>query len=483
MTRTEAAPQAITRKSENFAEWYTDVVRKAELADYSPVRGCMIIRPYGYTLWENVQRALDDMIKATGHQNMYFPLLIPRSFLTREAEHVEGFAPEVAWVTHAGGAELEEPLAVRPTSETIICTTYAKYIQSWRDLPVLVNQWANVMRWEMRTRFFLRTTEFLWQEGHTFHATSEEAAAETEKMLDVYATLAEEWLAIPVIKGRKTAAEKFAGADYTVSIEAMMGDGRALQSGTSHNLGQNFTRAYDILFQDKDLTRKHPWQTSWGLSTRIIGGIIMAHGDEGGLILPPRVAPYQVVIVPIFRKDDERTAVAAAIEKVTAQLPREVRVHVDWREETPGYKFNDWELRGVPVRMEVGPKDVQKDQVVLARRDTRVKEPVPAAALGERLPTLLDEVQHSLYERALAFRRERTLRLDDYAELVAAFQGEEGVFVEAHWCGDAACVARVKDETKATIRNIPFDAPAEQGRCIVDGKPGIGKRVVFAKAY
>jgi prolyl-tRNA synthetase len=484
MTRTEAAPQAITRKSENFAEWYTDVVRKAELADYSPVRGCMIIRPYGYTLWENVQRALDDMIKATGHQNMYFPLLIPRSFLTREAEHVEGFAPEVAWVTHAGGEELEEWLAVRPTSETIICTTYAKYIQSWRDLPVLVNQWANVMRWEMRTRFFLRTTEFLWQEGHTFHATPEEAAAETEKMLDVYARLAEEWLAIPVIKGRKTEAEKFAGADYTLSIEAMMGDGRALQSGTSHNLGQNFTRAYDILFQDKDLTRKHPCQTSWGLSTRIIGGVIMAHGDDGGLILPPRVAPYQVVIVPIFRKDDERAAVAAAIEKITAQLQRAVRIHVDWREETPGYKFNDWELRGVPVRMEVGPKDVQKDQVVLARRDTRAKEPVPTAALGERLPALLDEVQRALYERALAFRRERTLRLDDYAELVAAFQGEEGgVFVEAHWCGDAACEARVKEETKATIRNIPFDAPEEQGRCIVDGKPGIGKRVVFAKAY
>ncbi|MCA1598536.1 MAG: proline--tRNA ligase, partial [Chloroflexi bacterium] len=362
-TQAQASPQAITRKSENFSEWYIDVVRKAELADYSPVRGCMIIRPYGYALWENVQRALDDMIKATGHQNMYFPLLIPRSFLTKEAEHVEGFAPEVAWVTHAGGEELEEWLAVRPTSETIICSTYANYIQSWRDLPVLVNQWANVMRWEMRTRFFLRTTEFLWQEGHTFHATSEEAVEETDKMLGVYATLAEEWLSIPVIKGRKTNAEKFAGADYTLSIEAMMGDGKALQSGTSHNLGQNFTRAYDILFQDKDLTRKNPWQTSWGLSTRIIGGIIMAHGDESGLILPPRVAPYQVVVVPIFRKDEERAVVAAAIEKVLAELPPEVRVKVDWREETPGYKFNDWELKGVPVRMEVGPKDVQKEQV------------------------------------------------------------------------------------------------------------------------
>ncbi len=485
-TQAQGSPQAITRKSENFSEWYIDVVRKAELADYSPVRGCMIIRPYGYALWENVQRALDDMIKATGHQNMYFPLLIPRSFLTKEAEHVEGFAPEVAWVTHAGGEELEEWLAVRPTSETIICSTYANYIQSWRDLPVLVNQWANVMRWEMRTRFFLRTTEFLWQEGHTFHATTEEAVEETDKMLGVYATLAEEWLSIPVIKGRKTNAEKFAGADYTLSIEAMMGDGKALQSGTSHNLGQNFTRAYDILFQDKDLTRKNPWQTSWGLSTRIIGGIIMAHGDESGLILPPRVAPYQVVVVPIFRKDEERAVVAAAIEKVLAELPPEVRVKVDWREETPGYKFNDWELKGVPVRMEVGPKDVQKEQVVLVRRDTRAKDFVPMAELAARVTDLLDTVQRDLYERALAFRLDNTRRLDDYAALVAAFNtGAEDTtpFVEAHWCGDPACEAKVKEDTKATIRNIPFDASDEEGVCIVDGKPGIGKRVVFAKAY
>ena len=484
MTKTEAAPMGITRKSDNYAEWYTDVVRKAELADYSQVRGCMIIRPYGYTLWENVQRALDDMIKATGHQNMYFPLLIPRSFLTKEAEHVEGFAPEVAWVTHAGGEELEEWLAVRPTSETIICSTYAKYIQSWRDLPVLVNQWCNVMRWEMRTRFFLRTTEFLWQEGHTFHATAEEAAAETEKMLNVYATLAEEWLAIPVIKGRKTDAEKFAGADYTDSIEAMMGDGRALQSGTSHNLGQNFTRAYDIQFQDRDLTRKYPWQTSWGLSTRIIGGIIMAHGDDSGLVLPPRVAPYQVVIVPIFRKDDERSTVAAAIDRILDQMPKVVRVHVDWREETPGYKYNDWELKGVPVRMEVGPKDVQNDQAVLVRRDTREKAAVPVASLVQSLPELLDEIQRDMHRRALKFRQERTIRVDDYASLVEAFQGEDGnVFVEAHWCGSSACETRVKDDTKATIRNIPFDAPEEQGRCVVDGNPGIGKRVVIAKAY
>src|SRR5579883_864518 len=484
MTDNDAMPQAITRKSENYAEWYTDVVRKAELADYSPVRGCMIIRPYGYTLWENVQRALDDMIKETGHQNMYFPLLSPRSFLMKEAEHVEGFAPEVAWVTHAGGEELEEWLAVRPTSETIICSTYAKYIQSWRDLPVLVNQWANVMRWEMRTRFFLRTTEFLWQEGHTFHATQQEAAEETAKMLDVYAALAEDWLSIPVIKGRKTEAEKFAGADYTLSIEAMMGDGRALQAGTSHNLGQNFTRAYDILFQDRDLTRKNPHQTSWGLSTRIIGGIIMAHGDDSGLVLPPRVAPYQVVVVPIYRKDDERAAVGAAVDAIRASLPREVRLHVDWREETPGYKYNDWEVRGVPVRMEVGPKDVQKGQAVLVRRDNRAKEFVPVAELPRRLPALLNEVQRDMFDRALAFRRERTRRLDNYADLLESLQGEDGnVFVEAHWCGDPACEARIKEETRATIRNIPFDMPEEQGACIVDGKPGIGKRVVFAKAY
>jgi prolyl-tRNA synthetase len=484
MARDDQTPQAITRKSDNFAEWYTDVVRKAELADYSPIRGCMIIRPYGFTLWENVQRALDDMIKATGHQNMYFPLLIPRSYLAKEAEHVEGFAPEVAWVTHAGGEELEEWLAIRPTSETMICMTYAKYIQSWRDLPVLVNQWCNVMRWEMRTRLFLRTSEFLWQEGHTFHASSEEAAEETGKMLGVYATLAEEWLSIPVIKGRKTEAEKFPGADYTVSIEAMMSDGRALQSGTSHNLGQNFTKAYDILYQDRDLARKNPWQTSWGLSTRIIGAIIMAHGDDSGLILPPRVAPYQVVVVPIFRKDEERAAVAEAIDAIVTALPRHVRVRVDWREETPGYKYNDWELKGVPLRMEVGPKDVQKGQAVLVRRDTRAKEFVPASELSARIPAALDEIQRDMFERALRFRLDHTRRLDDYAALVEAFSGEDGnVFVEAHWCGDAACEARVKNETRATIRNIPFDAPAEEGRCIVDGKPGIGQRVVFAKAY
>src|SRR6185437_5850180 len=382
-------PDQIARKGENFAQWYTDVVRKAELADYSPIRGCMIIRPYGYALWENVQRALDDMIKATGHANMYFPLLIHESFLTKEAEHVEGFAPEVAWVTNAGGSELEERLAIRPTSETIICSTYKNYIQSWRDLPVLINQWANVVRWEMRTRFFLRTTEFLWQEGHTFHATSEEAAEETDRMLGVYQSLAEDWLAIPVIPGRKTDGEKFAGADYTISIEAMMSDGRALQSGTSHNLGQNFTRAYGIEFQTREQgVRQNPYQTSWGLSTRIIGAIIMTHGDESGLILPPRVAPIQLVIVPIARKAEERARVLTAVDELTAALQGKVRFKVDAREElTPGFKYNEWELKGVPLRLEIGPRDLDAGQVVLARRDTRTKAAVPIASLAEAVPT------------------------------------------------------------------------------------------------
>jgi len=477
-------PDQIARKGENFAQWYTDVVRKAELADYSPIRGCMIIRPYGYALWENVQRALDDMIKATGHANMYFPLLIPESFLTKEAEHVEGFAPEVAWVTNAGGSELEERLAIRPTSETIICSTYKNYIQSWRDLPVLINQWANVVRWEMRTRFFLRTTEFLWQEGHTFHATAEEAAEETDKMLGVYQTLAEYWLAIPVIPGRKTESEKFPGADDTISIEAMMSDGRALQSGTSHNLGQNFTRAYGIEFQTREQgVRQNPYQTSWGLSTRIIGAIIMTHGDESGLILPPRVAPIQLVIVPIARKAEERARVLAAVDELTAALQGKVRFKVDAREElTPGFKYNEWELKGVPLRLEIGPRDLDAGQVVLARRDTRTKAAVPIASLAEAVPTLLAEIQQSLFDRALALRRELTIQVDDYATFTREIESRN-VFLEAHHCGEQECEAIIKDETKATVRCIPFAGPPEEGTCVRCGKPGIGKRVIFAKAY
>jgi prolyl-tRNA synthetase len=477
-------PDHIARKSENFAEWYTDVVRKAELADYSPIRGCMIIRPYGYALWENVQRALDDMIKATGHSNMYFPLLIPESFLTKEADHVEGFAPEVAWVTHAGGGELEERLAIRPTSETIICSTYKNYIQSWRDLPVLVNQWANVVRWEMRTRFFLRTTEFLWQEGHTFHATSEEAAEETDKMLGVYRSLAEDWLAVPVIPGRKTDSEKFAGADYTISIEAMMSDGRALQSGTSHNLGQNFTRAYGIEFQTREQgVRQHPYQTSWGLSTRIIGAIIMTHGDESGLVLPPRVAPIQLVIVPIARKAEERTRVLAAVEEITAALQGKVRFKVDSREElTPGFKYNEWELKGVPLRMEIGPRDLDAGQAVLARRDTRTKQVCPITGLADAISTLLDEIQQSLFDRALELRNALTVRVDDYPTFIKEIESRN-VFLEAHHCGERECEATIKADTKATVRCIPFAGPLEDGMCVRCNNPGIGKRVIFAKAY
>jgi len=477
-------PDHIARKSENFAEWYTDVVRKAELADYSPIRGCMIIRPYGYALWENIQRALDDMIKATGHANMYFPLLIPESFLAKEAEHVEGFAPEVAWVTNAGGSELEERLAIRPTSETIICSTYKNYIQSWRDLPVLINQWANIVRWEMRTRFFLRTTEFLWQEGHTFHATAEEAAEETSKMLGVYQTLAEDWLAIPVIPGRKTESEKFPGADDTISIEAMMSDGKALQSGTSHNLGQNFTRAYEIEFQTREQgVRQNPYQTSWGLSTRVVGAIIMTHGDEAGLVLPPRVAPIQLVIVPIARKAEERARVLAAVEEITIALQGKVRFKVDAREElTPGFKYNEWELKGVPLRLEIGPRDIDAGQVVLARRDTRTKAAAPIASLAEAVPALLADIQQSLFDRALALRNELTIRVDDYATFVREIESRN-VFLEAHHCGEQECEATIKAETKATVRCVPFAGPPEDGICVRCAKPGIGKRVIFAKAY
>lgn len=484
MSSQTAIPDQIARKSENFSQWYLDVVRKAELADNSLVRGCMIIRPYGFALWEHIQRALDDMIKATGHQNMYFPLLIPESLLAREADHVEGFAPEVAWVTEAGGSVLEERLAIRPTSETIICTTYKNYIHSWRDLPVLINQWANVMRWEMRTRPFLRTTEFLWQEGHTFHATPEEAVEETDKMLGVYRSLAEDWLAIPVVPGRKTASEKFAGADYTLSIEAMMSDGRALQSGTSHNLGQNFTKAYEIEFQTKEQGRReHPWHTSWGLSTRIIGAVIMTHGDEAGLVLPPRVAPYQLVIVPIARKPEERATVMQAVGEIERALAGLVRVKVDAREElTPGFKYNEWELRGVPVRLEIGPRDLAAGQVVLARRDTRVKETSPIAALADRVPALLAEIQRNMYDRALAMRRDLTVRIDSYADFVREI-GERNVFIEAHHCGEVDCEAIIKDETKATVRCIPFAGADEAGRCVRCDRPGLGKRVIFAKAY
>lgn len=473
----------ITPRASDYSKWYLDIINHARLADYAPVKGCMVIRPNGYAIWENMQRVLDQMFKDTGHVNAYFPMFIPESFLKKEAEHVEGFAPETAVVTHGGGKLLEEPLVVRPTSETIIWDMYKKWIQSYRDLPMLINQWANVVRWEMRTRLFLRTTEFLWQEGHTAHATAEEAEAETRQMLDVYAHFAEEYMAMPVIKGRKSDAEKFAGADVTYCIEAMMQDRKALQAGTSHNLGQNFSKAFEVRFQDRDGELKHPYSTSWGVSTRLIGALIMAHSDDQGLILPPRLAPTQVVIVPIARDEDERASVLAAAESIQQQLKAVgVRVKLDDDpKQKPGWKFAEYELLGVPLRLELGPRDVASEQVMVARRDLPGKTALPLAGLAESIPALLDSVQQGIFERARDFRDSHIFEASTYAELKAII-GEEKGWVKAFWSGDPADEARVKEETKATIRCIPFDQPETLGSCIVSGKPA-RYQVLFAKAY
>jgi prolyl-tRNA synthetase len=476
-------PTEITPQSQDFGRWYIDVVRRAELADYSPVKGCMVIRPYGYAIWELMQQGLDRRFKATGHVNAYFPLFIPESLLMREAEHVEGFAPQVAWVTQGGNEPLEERLVVRPTSETIIGTMYAKWVQSWRDLPILINQWANVVRWEKVTRLFLRTTEFLWQEGHTAHETAEEAQEETLRMLGVYKDFAENDLAMPVIDGPKTQSEKFAGADMTYSIEALMRDGRALQAGTSHNLGQNFSKSYDIKFQARDKSVQHVYTTSWGVSTRMIGGVIMTHGDDGGLILPPKVAPYQVVIVPIPRGNWRETVLPRAQAIRDELVAGGVRVMLDDRDtQTPGWKFNEWELRGVPLRLEIGPKDIEKSQVVLARRDTREKSFVPMDGLAAHVGQMLAAIQRALFERAVKFREEHTSSTDSYAEFKEIMEGRPG-FVISPWCGSAACEAEIKAETQATIRNIPFTSPPATGKaCLKCGKPA-EVHAWFAKSY
>jgi prolyl-tRNA synthetase len=476
-------PESITPQSEDFGRWYIDVVRRAELADYSPVKGCMVIRPYGYAIWELMQQALDRRFKATGHVNAYFPLFIPESLLMKEAEHVEGFAPQVAWVTQGGNEVLEERLVVRPTSETIIGTMYAKWIQSWRDLPILINQWANVVRWEKVTRLFLRTTEFLWQEGHTAHETAEEAEEETRKMLGVYKDFAETELAMPVIDGQKTDSEKFAGADRTYSIEALMRDGRALQAGTSHNLGQNFSKSYEIRFQARDKSLQYAWTTSWGVSTRMIGAVIMTHGDEGGLILPPRIAPYQVVIVPIPRGNWRETVLPRAQAIRDELVARGVRVMLDDRDsQTPGWKFNEWEMRGVPLRLEIGPKDIEKSQVVLARRDTREKSFTPMEGLTAHVEQLLATIQKALFDRAVQFRSEHTSETASYDEFKQILDGRPG-FVISPWCGTAECEAAIKVETQATIRNIPFGGSASDGQsCLKCGKPATAK-AWFAKAY
>lgn len=482
MANEEKFVEDIVDQDDNFSMWYNQVVRKAGLADYAPVRGCMIIRPYGYAIWENIQKNLDERFKETGVENAYFPLLIPQSFLTKEAEHVEGFAPEVAWVTRGGGEELEEPLAIRPTSETIIGHSFSKWIQSYRDLPLLINQWNNVMRWEKRTTLFLRTSEFLWQEGHTAHRTLEEAEERTRQMLEVYRSFAEEEAAIPVIPGRKSENEKFAGALRTYSIEAMMGDGKALQSATSHNLGHNFAKGFDIQFLDADGQRKYCATTSWGMSTRMIGGLIMVHGDKSGLIIPPRLAPYQVVIVPIWRKEKERAAVEELVERVEKMLKGKVRVKVDRSDNTPGWKYNEWELRGVPMRMEIGPRDVQNNSVMLVRRDNRAKEPVSVDALEVRLPELLEEVQKGLYQRALAFREQNTHYTESYDEFKEII--EQRGFARVKWAEDSAAELAIKEETKATLRVIPFDQPegGVQGKCIYTDKPATCE-AIFARSY
>ena len=465
------------------AKWYTDTILQTELADYAPVKGCMIIRPYGYALWEQIQRALDDMIKATGHSNAYFPLFIPESFINKEKAHVEGFAPECAVVTHGGGKKLEEPLIVRPTSETIINHMFSKWIQSWRDLPMLINQWANVVRWEMRTRLFLRTLEFLWQEGHTAHATADEAEAEARMILGLYQQLAEDWLALPVLTGAKTERERFAGAERTYCIEAMMRDGKALQAGTSHYLGQNFAKAFEIQFQNKDGNLEHVYQTSWGVSTRLVGAIVLGHGDEKGLILPPKVAPIQVVIVPIYKTDAEKETVTAKCLEIAAALKGTARVHFDDRDNyTPGFKFNHWEQKGVPVRVNIGPKDVANNVVEIARRDTGEKiRNVSQVSLPNEIAGLLLQIQKNIFDRALKFRQDNTIQVETYDQLKKALD-EKNLFVETYWAGSNEDEAKIKDETKATIRCILFEPAAQEGKCMYTGAM-TRTRAVFARSY
>jgi prolyl-tRNA synthetase len=481
-----AKSKGLTPQSQDFSAWYNEIVYRADLADLAPVRGSMVIRPYGYALWENIQRELDAMFKATGHQNLYFPLLIPVSFFAREAKHVEGFSPELAVVTHAGGKELEEPLAIRPTSETIIGEMYSKWVQSYRDLPLLYNQWCNVIRWELRTRPFLRTTEFLWQEGHTAHATAEEALAETRQMLEIYADFAENFAAVPVIKGEKTEGERFAGALSTLTIEAMMRDTRALQSGTSHYLGENFARAFDITFNDENNQQAFVHTTSWGFSTRFIGAIIMTHGDDRGLILPPRLAPYQVVVVPIFRSSDDeaRQLVTAEVDRLSSALRDEgVRIFVDDREGmSPGWKFNEWEQKGVPLRIELGPKDLEKGTALLASRLEEVKREVRLEELATGIPAELTAFHERLFERARRFREEHTFHAESYDELKEMV--EHG-FVYATHSGDPRSERAIQEETKATVRCLPLDGPSAEGSvCVHTGKPsGYPRKVIFAKAY
>lgn len=486
----------LTSRSQDYSQWYQDLVLKADLAENSAVRGCMVIKPYGYAIWEKMQRQLDDMFKETGHVNAYFPLFIPKSFLSKEAAHVEGFAKECAVVTHyrlkndpnGNGiivdpdAKLEEELIVRPTSETIIWSTYRNWIQSYRDLPILCNQWANVVRWEMRTRLFLRTAEFLWQEGHTAHASQEEAEIEARKMLEVYAEFAEKHMAMPVVKGVKSASERFAGAVDTYTIEALMQDGKALQSGTSHFLGQNFAKAFDVKFTDKDGKLDYVWATSWGVSTRLIGALIMAHSDDNGLVLPPKLAPFQVVIVPIYRSEEQLAAINTKVEGIVASLKKlGISVKYDNSDhKKPGWKFAEYELKGVPVRLAMGGRDLENNTIEIARRDTLTKETISCDNLDVYIKNLLEEIQENIYKKAFDYRTNNTITVDSYDEFKLKI--EEGGFILAHWDGTAETEELVKTETKATIRCIPLDGDKTPGKCMVTGKPS-AQRVIFARAY
>ena len=487
--------KGVTPQSKNYSSWYTEIVTKAELADYGPVKGTMVIRPYGYSLWELIKNSFDDMIKETGHVNAYFPLFIPKSFLAKEAEHVEGFAKECAIVTHTRlksdsdsgitidpDSKLEEEVIVRPTSETVIWSMYKKWIQSYRDLPLLINQWANVVRWEMRTRLFLRTTEFLWQEGHTAHATAEEAQEETLLILELYRRLAEEVLAMPVFVGLKSESEKFAGADLTYCIEAMMGDKRALQAGTSHNLGQNFAKAFEVTFQNKDNNEELVYATSWGISTRLVGGVIMTHGDDKGLQLPPKIAPYQVVLVPIFRDDDDKKHIQDYLRETLTEMKKQgIRVHEDWRKGSPGFKFNEWEMKGVPLRLEVGPKDIKEEKVVIVRRDNSDKKFVNKESIIDTIISLLDDVQKNMFNKAKSFQTENTFTVSSYDEFKDILSNKGG-FIKCGWDGTSETEAAIKNETKATIRVIPMDENPKGLNCIYSGKPA-KHEVIFAKAY
>jgi prolyl-tRNA synthetase len=488
--------KSLPKRSENYSEWYNEIVKRADLAENSSVRGCMVIKPYGYAIWEKMQRALDDMFKATGHMNAYFPLFVPKSFLEKEEEHAEGFAKECAVVTHYRlkanpdgdglivdpNAKLEEELIIRPTSETVIWNTYKNWIQSWRDLPLLINQWCNIVRWEMRTRLFLRTTEFLWQEGHTAHATEQEAVEETERMLGVYATFAEEWIALPVLKGLKSPNERFAGAVETYCIEAMMQDGKALQAGTSHFLGQNFAKSFDVQFVNKENQLEYAWATSWGVSTRLMGALIMAHSDDNGLVLPPKLAPIQVVIVPIYKSPEDLAKISEKVDPILEEL-KAAGVSVKYDDDDKqrsGWKFAEYELRGVPVRLGLGMRDLENGTVEVARRDNLTKESRSLEGIVDHVRTLLEEIQSNIYDRALKFREDNTFRVDTWDKFKE--QIEQGGFILAHWDGTAATEEKIKNETKATIRCIPLDAPDEDGTCIYSGSPS-ARRVVFARAY